>query len=346
MKKVLSAVLCAALLLTVLSPMCFAEALPLSAGLDELREQFVFGIGPNVNGTVMDYYYYEPEGDASAETEVKYPVVVWLHGLVSGGYPGRQITKNDISYWASEEFQSRFTEGGAYIFAPRSPEAVAAWADTMLEPLKKTIDSFIADHYDTADASRIYLGGLSMGGKMVLKMAAEYPEMFAALFPCSPYYSLSNDVAEGVKDVPIWQLSSKSDIYMGYNTWIKKDWNRLMAASRRKEDCRITVFDTALKPDGSRPGTTHDTWYAATYDMFMEDNSVFTGSVTYNGYGEEVPLTYPEGMISWLCRYSSDYSVKKPNRDPVSSAFYRIYTRIMAYFADLIRRLGIKGVLG
>ncbi|MBQ6022097.1 MAG: hypothetical protein IJL25_04125 [Clostridia bacterium] len=48
--------------------MCFAEALPLSAGPDGLREQFVFGIGPNVNGTVMDYYYYAPEGDASAET--------------------------------------------------------------------------------------------------------------------------------------------------------------------------------------------------------------------------------------------------------------------------------------
>ena len=68
MKKTVSAVLCAALLLTALSPMCFAEALPLSAGPDGLREQFVFGIGPNVSGTVMDCYYYAPEGDASAET--------------------------------------------------------------------------------------------------------------------------------------------------------------------------------------------------------------------------------------------------------------------------------------
>ena len=101
--------------------------------------------------------------------------------------------------------------------------------------------------------------------------------------------ALPDSVAEGVKNTPVWQLSSKNDCYMGWSTWIKPDWDKLAARSNRKSDIRITIFDTALKPDGSHPGTTHDTWHAATYDMFMFDNTEFTGSVIF--FGTQTPLT-------------------------------------------------------
>lgn len=321
-----------------------SAAQPLSAGLDALRDQFTFGIGPSTNGITMDYYAYEPDADISG----KLPLVVWLHGLVSGGYPGRQITKNDISYWASAEFQSRFTGGGAFILAPRSSEVVADWEDRYMQPLKEMIDDFIRQHSDRVDPTRIYLGGLSMGGKMTLKLAAKYPAMFAAIFPCSPYYKLTDSVAKGVKNVPIWQLSSKTDCYMGFNTWIWPDWQKLMEHSACRDKCRITVFDTALKPDGSRPGTTHDTWYAATYDMFMYDNSTFTGSATQDGNGNAVTLTYPEGMISWLCQHTSSYALPDDGKDNNSSSswIHRIYSYFVEIWAKLVKALGLKGVLG
>ena len=151
MKKFLSVMLCAALLLCAFAPAAFAGALPLSSGIDALREQFTFGVGPTVNGNTIDYYAFAPE----TASGVKYPLVVWLHGLISGGYPGRQITRNDISYWSSAEFQSRFTGGGAYILAPRSPEVVADWADYLQAPLKATIDAYIKEHADHIDTTRI-----------------------------------------------------------------------------------------------------------------------------------------------------------------------------------------------
>ena len=338
-KKCCALFLAVCLLLTVFS--AAASALPLEAGLDALRDEFYFGVGPSSGGVVMDYYAFAPEGAG------KFPLVVWLHGLVSGGYPGRQITKNDISYWASDEFQSRFAAGGAFILAPRSPESVADWSDNMIAPLKATIDDFIRQNAARIDTARIYVGGLSMGGKMTYKVVAAYPEMFAAAFPCSPYCAISDSLARGVKNTPIWQLSSKNDVYMNFNLWIRPDWEKVMAASERREDCRWTVFDTALKPDGSRPGTTHDTWYAATYDMFMYDNSPFTGSVTYDGNGNEVTLVYPDGLISWLNRFSSGYSIAANGpSNGVLGALYRVYTQLMTFIAKLVKALGLKGVLG
>ncbi len=339
MKKFFAVFLCVCLLVPVFS--AAAGALPLSAGIDALRDEFYFGVAPDDEGATMDYYAFAPEGEG------KFPLVVWLHGLVSGGYPGRQITKNDISYWASDEFQARFTNGGAFLLAPRSTEVVADWTDDMIKPLKSLIDGFIADNYDRVDLSRIYIGGLSMGAKMVYKMIAAYPEMFAAAFPCSPYFVITSSMAYDVRNTPIWQLSSKRDVYMPFRTWISRDWDRVVTASRCKDDLRWTVFETALKPDGTKPGTTHDTWYAATYDMFMYDNEPFTGSVTYDGNYNEVELTYPHGMISWLCNYTSDYYVAPPRHTvSIPGVFYRIYTRFIEYIARIVKAIGLKGVLG
>lgn len=338
-KRCCALLLCVCLLFPVFAAVSYA--LPLDAGIDALRDEFVFGIGPETNGVVMDYYAFAPEGEG------QFPLVVWLHGLVSGGYPGRQITKNDISYWASDEFQSRFAAGGAFILAPRSPESVSDWSDNMITPLKTLIDDYIRQNDGKIDAARIYIGGLSMGGKMTYKMVAAYPEMFAAAFPCSPYLSMSNSLAQGVKNTPLWQLSSKNDVYMNFNLWIRPDWEKVMAASECREDCRWTVFDTALKPDGSRPGTTHDTWYAATYDMFMYDHTPFTGSVTYDGNGSEITLHYPDGLIAWLNHYSSDYSVSVNGSDKgIFRGLYRIYTALVTLIAKIVKALGLKGVLG
>ena len=243
MKKLISVCL-TTLLLLMLVPAVSVNALPIGAGIDALRDEFYFGVGPDTNGTVIDYYAFQP----ALKDGVKYPLVVWLHGLISGGYPGRQITRNDISYWASDEFQARFTAGGAYILAPRSPEVVADWADTLKAPLKATIDQFIHENAEHLDTTRVYIGGLSMGGKMTLKMIASYPEMFAAGFPCSPYFALPDSVARGVSNTPIWQLSSKTDCYMGYSTWIKPDWDKLASYSNRKSDLRFTVLTPLCGP--------------------------------------------------------------------------------------------------
>ena len=57
----------------------------------------------------------------------------------------------------------------------------------MIVPLKAAIDDFIAQHRDTIDTTRIYIGGFSMGGKMTLKMTIAYPSFFCGCvsdLPC------------------------------------------------------------------------------------------------------------------------------------------------------------------
>ena len=89
-------------------------------GYDESRQYYSRVSDLRVSGTPVRgafSSYTREQAKAELGIDPKLPLVVWLHGLVSGGYPGRQITKNDISYWASAEFQSRFTGGGAFILA-------------------------------------------------------------------------------------------------------------------------------------------------------------------------------------------------------------------------------------
>ena len=57
-------------------------------------------------------------------------------------------------------------------------------------------------------------------------------------------------------------------------------------------------------------------------------------------------LTYPEGMISWLCQHTSSYSLPETGGDDISSWIYRLYTRFVEIWAKLVKALGLKGVLG
>lgn len=348
MKKIISVLMCVCVLLsafTVTSGFSAAAETKnqsLSDGLWSLRSQFRFGVGPSSNGVIsMDYEYYSPikENDST-----KYPVVVWLHGLFTGTLPGQQITHNDIAYWSSREFQARFTPaGGAFILAPRSMELVDVWDESCIDALKRTIDYFVSKYSANIDTTRIYLGGLSTGGKMVCQLAAAYPEMFAAIFPCSPTYTITSSDSERLKNTPVWLLCSSTDVYVSYLAVTKPSWNRLMAASNCAADCRIATFSIMLYPDGRLVDYSHDTWYACTYDMFTEKNQPYYNMNIVDGYGDKVTLTYPHGMISWLCQFTSNYYPEGSGSDGIASNIFRfvigVFLAFVSYFVIKLRIL-------
>lgn len=137
MKKLITVFLSVLMLMSICTVASFAEdeavALPLSAGLEALQEQFEYGEGPETNGYTIDYRYYSP---VKADDTTKYSLVIWLHGMSEGTPEGKQIRQNNIAYWTSQEFQSRFTgTEGAFIMAPRSlEERLIFWDDTMISP--------------------------------------------------------------------------------------------------------------------------------------------------------------------------------------------------------------------
>ena len=308
MKKILSAILSVVMLFSI---GCFAvsaeenAAVSVSAGYDALMAQFEKGNGPETNGYSIDYRYYSP---AKENDDTKYPLVIWLHGMGEGASEGKQIEQNDVAYWSSAEFQSRFSgTEGAYIMVPRSlEEKLIFWDDSMILPLRAAIDDFIAENSENIDLSRIYIGGFSMGGKMTLKMAIAYPEMFAAIFPICPAWNPSAELIEHIADIPVWITSGKSDILVNYNSSVVPTWNNIVAVSTNPEMCRFSTLSTVRYADGSI-AMSHYAWFAVSHDMFSDKNGDYPDMTTVNGLGENVILTYPDGMISWLSQFTSDF---------------------------------------
>ncbi len=301
MKKFLSLLLA---LVCVFSAGFSAAAVGYDEGLEALQAQFQKGNGPEVNGYSLDYRWFSP---AKENDSTKYPLVIWLHGMMEGSHEGKQVTENNIAYWTSEEFQSRFQPaGGAYILAPRSPEEDSIyWNEDMIEPVRAIIDEFIKSH--NVDTTRIYIGGFSMGGKMTLNMAVAYPEMFAAAFPICPAWSPTAEQLEYVADLPIWITSSKKDPIVNYNTCVTPLWNKLTKVTNLPEACRFSSLTTSRFEDGKKCVSNHHAWFSVNHDMFTVDGGKYPEMSTVNAKGEAVELTYPDGMISWLSGFSSDY---------------------------------------
>lgn len=308
MKKILALILSALMLLSVGSVTAFAEedALTIADGIEKLRAQFVYGEGPETDGYTIDYRYYSP---VKENDDTKYPLVIWLHGMSEGSTEGKQVINNDIGYWTSAEFQSRFTGAeGAFIMAPRSLEEKSIfWDDTLIFPLRAAIDEFIAENAENVDLSRIYIGGFSMGGKMTLKMAVAYPEMFAAIFPICPAWKPATEQAALFADIPVWLTSAKNDPIVNYDYSVTPTWENIIATNNNPELCRRSTLSKMKYPDGSSAISAHYAWYAVTYDMFSVENGDYPYLSTVNGLGDTVTLTYPDGMISWLSQFTSDY---------------------------------------
>ncbi|MCQ2463145.1 MAG: hypothetical protein MJ177_07040 [Clostridia bacterium] len=338
-KKIMSCLRCISIFMSLFTALntVFAAGESLSGGMAKLRTQFQFGMASNN----MDYDVYSPVKNDGDKT--KYPLVVWIHGFFSGAAPGLQVTNNDISYWTSKEFQARFPQGGAFILCPRSKEAVDIWSDLMAADLKLCIDYFISKHSDNVDTTRIYIGGLSTGAKMVYTMCSKYPEMFAAAFPCSPTSAVTSGEAIRMKDIPVWLLAATHDDRASYDVQVAS-WKRVVAASNKKSDCRIAVFNgkDMLYPDGSKVDHPHDTWFAANYDMFTKANQSYYNMSVLDGNGKTVNLTYPKGMISWLSQFHSNYQGTKVTQS------VSMYTIVLGLVYAVINRFvivfGIKGI--
>ena len=271
--------------------------------LPQLKEKFLDGSGPEIDGLTIDYVYYAPETAGQ-----KLPLVVYFHGAGQGRSPRAQIEENNFPLWASDEIQSRFTGGGAFLLVPRTHEEKGElWGDSYVAAMKATIDDFIAQHADSIDLTRLYVGGFSMGGKMTLKMASSYPQFFAAAFPMCPAYQPSTEQLKALADLPVWLFVSRFDIIAGYYTYSKKLWSEFCGVTNVPADCRLTLFGRVKDPAGRNTSSNHFVWLAVSNDLFTYEGGTYPNAVTTDANGDPVELVSPDGVVSWLCRYTSDY---------------------------------------
>ena len=276
----------------------------------EAPKEFIFGVGPETQGYTIDYRYYSP---VKENDNTKYPLVIWLHGMGNGGRDGKQIDTNNIGNWTTDDYQRRFKDsGGAFILAPRSLEEDGIyWDDELIYPLRATIDSFIEEHKENIDLQRIYVGGYSMGGKMTLKLAVAYPEMFAAVFPVCPAWIPGEEATVYLKDMPVWITSGARDPLVNYYAYLLPTWDNIIAHSNNPRDCRLSTLMVTLNPNGQPLLSSHQSWNSVTNDMFSSLKLDYPMMKTQDGLGRKVDLKYPDGMISWLSGFRSDYDGEK-----------------------------------
>ena len=302
MKKVISVLLCVVMLFGML---CMpASALSKTAGLKALQGLFVDGHGYN-----FDYVFYSPVKSDNDKT--KYPLIIWLHGQFSSVYPRDQLTSYDIALWAADENQEKIRgTGGAFLYLPRDPNVDIAWSGETAG-LMQDIKLFVQTYGSNIDTNRIYIGGLSMGGRGAYRMAAAYPDYFAALYLLSPVYNPSDVELRAIRNIPVWLVSCNNDYLVSHST-IESAWKYLNQYSNAPHKNRWALFNTLMMVESN--GTpivspiyaTHDTWTAACADLFMDNKTPYKYMSVVNGNGYTVKMEYPKGLLYWMSSQGYD----------------------------------------
>ena len=343
MKKVISVILCVVMLFGML---CMpASALSKTAGLKALQGLFVDGHGYN-----FDYVFYSPVKSDNDKT--KYPLIIWLHGQFSSVFERQQLTSYNIAYWACDEYQSRIRgTGGAFLYLPRDPNIDIAWSGESSK-LKRDIDLFISRYSENIDTNRIYVGGLSMGGRGTMRLVAQYPDFFAAAFPISPVYSPTDVELRAMAKVPTWLISNKYDYLVSHST-LQDVWKYLNQYSSTPHLNRWALFNTMrmYEPDGRLIPEpiyyTHDTWTAACNDLYMDDNTPYKHINVINGNSYPVKMQYPQGLLYWMSSQGYDENGSSGDNSGNNSQGGIIsgITNIFRQIFDLFRKM-IEIIMG
>lgn len=167
-------------------------------------------------GQSLPYNIYYP--DEYHLPKAKVPLFIWLHGAGERGDDNVSQLIHIVPYLASDIVQSKYP---CIILAPQCPKD-EYWAPVkrfewsvinggaVTPPLLKVIsliEKLLKD--PKIDQSRVYIGGLSMGGFGTLDLLSRKPEWFAGAVPICGGADL--DKVKNYKDVPMWIFHGAKD---------------------------------------------------------------------------------------------------------------------------------------
>lgn len=195
----------------------------------------------------LGYGYFVPQKVEAG----KRPLIIWLHGAGEGGSdPTVAYTANKAVAFSSEKVQSYF--GGAYVLVPQTP---TFWMDDGAgqyatdgstqygKALKACIDEFVAKN-ENIDRDRIYIGGDSNGGFMTMRMVLDYPDFFAAAFPCCEALyerTITDENIASIKHLPIWFTHAKNDPIVKPDETVVPTYKRIVESGNK--NVHFTFWD-------------------------------------------------------------------------------------------------------
>jgi len=134
------------------------------------------------------------------EASQKWPLLFFLHG---GSGRGDDI--RFVSQYGPPAIAAKQSDYPFIVLSPQCPKG-EIWTDTDL--LISLLDDAIA-HY-RVDPDRIYLTGMSMGGRGVWYLASKHPDRFAAIVPINAAFPIAA-WAQQLRRMPIWTFHGDKD---------------------------------------------------------------------------------------------------------------------------------------
>lgn len=186
----------------------------------------------------LDYLLFLPDG-YDAKAEKKWPLLVFLHGA---GERGSDIQK--VKVHGPPKIVESDPDFPFVVISPQCPKD-SFWNT---EHLLALIKSTIKEH--NVDPDRVYLTGLSMGGFGSWALAAEAPDMFAAVAPICG--GGDPKTASKLVDIPIWVFHGDADRVVSISG-SRKMVDAIKAAGGK--NVTFTIYE----------GVGHDSW-TETYD--------------------------------------------------------------------------------
>lgn len=138
------------------------------------------------------------------DAKKKWPTIVFLQGVGEGGSDGVKNTTVGLGPAIAKN-------ASTFDFIAVFPQSGGFW--TSDESHQMAIDCLDATAKEySVDPARVYLTGLSTGGKGVWLIGAKYNGRFAALVPMCAYSGES--VADKLTRTPIWAFHNSGDMFV------------------------------------------------------------------------------------------------------------------------------------
>ena len=188
------------------------------------------------SGKKLGYLLYVPAGYKN-DGDKKWPVILFLHGSGERGNGTTDLEKN------KKHGPPKLIENQTKDFIVISPQCPKEdrWESKSLKGLLDEVTGKLKN----ADVNRVYLTGLSMGGFGSWMLAAEYPDVFAAVVPICGGGNPAN--AAKLKNLPIWVFHGDKD------PAVKIEMSQAMIDALKAagaKDVEFTIY----------PGVGHDSW--------------------------------------------------------------------------------------
>lgn len=189
----------------------------------------------------LNHLLYLPPG-YEADQDRPWPLIVFLHGSGERGTEIERVKTNGLPKRLDEGF-----DVAAIVISPQCPQE-AAWTDVwIVEGVHALIGDALTRY--RIDPQRVYLTGLSMGGRGTWALGIAQPERFAALAPVCG--GGNPDLAYRLRRTPIWAFHGADDPVVP----LQETQAMADALARYQGKMRLTIY----------PGTGHDSWIQA-YD--------------------------------------------------------------------------------